>query len=118
MVNLSIYLFQHLQTDQLDTRLKAVRLAGELFALPGSAISEVFLPIFLEFLKRLTDRVVGVRMSVLEHVKTCLLSNPLRPEAPQIICKLISLSFSFSRRIPYPSLLCLLPLFLIFKFFP
>lgn len=82
------YLTGELLTDQLDTRLKAVRLAGELFALPGSAISEVFLPIFLEFLKRLTDRVVGVRMSVLEHVNTCLLSNPLRPEAPQIISAL------------------------------
>lgn len=77
----------HLQTDNLDTRLKAVKLVGDLFALPGLAISEAFQPIFSEFLKRLADRVVGVRMSVLEHVKSCLLSNPSRAEAPQIICK-------------------------------
>lgn len=76
-----------LQTDQLDTRLKAVGLVGDLFALPGSAISDAFQPIFSEYLKRLTDRVVAVRMSVLEHVKSCLLSNPLRAEASQIICK-------------------------------
>lgn len=76
-----------MQTDQLDTRLKAVRLVGDIFSLPGCAISEAFQPVFSEFLKRLTDRVVAVRLSVLEHVKSCLLSDPLRPEAPQINCK-------------------------------
>lgn len=76
-----------MQTDQLDTRLRAVGLVGDLFALPGSTISEAFQPIFSEFLKRLTDRVVSVRMSVLEHVKSCLLSYPSRSEAPEIICK-------------------------------
>ena len=64
-----------------------MRLVGDLFALPGSAFSEPFQPIFLEFLKRLTDRVVEVRMSVLERAKISLLSNPFRSEAPQIICK-------------------------------
>ncbi|XP_022723521.1 sister chromatid cohesion protein PDS5 homolog A isoform X3 [Durio zibethinus] len=82
------YLTGELLTDQLDTRLRAVRLVGDIFALPGSTICEAFQPIFSEFLKRLTDRVVGVRMSVLEHVKSCLLSDSLRPEAPQIISAL------------------------------
>lgn len=89
---LLIFTFHHLQTDQLDIRLKAVRLVGDLFALPGSAISETFEPIFVEFLKRLTDRVVEVRMSVLERAKICFLSNPSRSEASQIICK-VSWSF-------------------------
>lgn len=75
------------QTDKIDIRLKAVELVGELFGLPDSEIYVAFQPIFLEFLKKLTDRVVEVRMSVLEHVKNCLLSNPSRAEAPQIICK-------------------------------
>ncbi|GMJ14118.1 hypothetical protein like AT5G47690 [Hibiscus trionum] len=82
------YLTGELLTDQIDTRLRAVRLVGSLFALPGSIISEAFQPIFSEFLKRLTDRVVDVRMSVLEHVKSCLLSDPSRPEAPRIISAL------------------------------
>ncbi|KAG8649135.1 hypothetical protein MANES_08G068700v8 [Manihot esculenta] len=82
------YLTGELLTDQLDIRLKAVGLVGDLFALPGSAISEAFQPIFSEFLKRLTDRGVEVRMSVLECVKNCLLSNPLRAEASQIISAL------------------------------
>nr|KJB68483.1 hypothetical protein B456_010G248500 [Gossypium raimondii] len=74
--------------DQLDTRLRAVRLVGSLFALPGANICEAFQPIFSEFLKRLTDRVVDVRMSILEHVKICLLSDPSRPEVHQIISAL------------------------------
>ncbi|KAJ4981397.1 hypothetical protein NE237_032234 [Protea cynaroides] len=82
------YLTGELLTDQADTRLKAVRLLGDLFSLPDSIITEAFQPLFAEFLKRLTDRVVEVRMSVIEYVKSCLLSDPLRPEAPQIIAAL------------------------------
>ncbi|KAK4434769.1 DNA mismatch repair protein MSH6 [Sesamum alatum] len=79
------YLTGELLSDQLDIRLKAVGLVGDLFALPGSTISEAFKPVFLEFLKRLTDRVVEVRMSVLEYVKICLLENPFRAEAHHMI---------------------------------
>ncbi|XP_051133719.1 sister chromatid cohesion protein PDS5 homolog A [Andrographis paniculata] len=82
------YLTGELLSDQLEIRLKAVRLVGDLFALPESTISEAFKPVFLEFLKRLTDRVVEVRMSVLEYVKICLLENPVRTEAPEIISAL------------------------------
>ncbi|XP_043688840.1 sister chromatid cohesion protein PDS5 homolog A-B isoform X2 [Telopea speciosissima] len=82
------YLTGELLTDQADTRLKAVRLLGDLFALPGSVITEAFQPLFSEFLKRLTDRVLEVRISVIGHVKSCLLSDPFRPEAPQIIAAL------------------------------
>nr|GEV61445.1 sister chromatid cohesion protein PDS5 homolog B-like isoform X1 [Tanacetum cinerariifolium] len=78
-------LTKELQTDKIDLRLKAVKLVGELFALQGSAISQTFDPIFREFLKRLTDKVVKVRMLVLEHVKLCLLSDPFRAEAPKLI---------------------------------
>ncbi|WOL19426.1 sister chromatid cohesion protein [Canna indica] len=79
------YITGELLTDKLDIRLKAVQLLGDLFSLPELPISEAFHPVFLEFLKRLTDRVVEVRLSVIEHLKNCLISNPCRPEAPQII---------------------------------
>ncbi|XP_050213901.1 sister chromatid cohesion protein PDS5 homolog A isoform X2 [Mercurialis annua] len=82
------YLTGELLTDQLEIRLKAVGLVGDLFALPESPILEAFQPIFSEFLKRLSDRGVEVRMSVLERVKSCLLSNPSRAEASQIISSL------------------------------
>ncbi|XP_019425447.1 PREDICTED: sister chromatid cohesion protein PDS5 homolog A-A-like isoform X1 [Lupinus angustifolius] len=82
------YVTGELLADQLETRLKAVNLVGDLIALPGPSIPELFQPIFSEFLKRLTDGDLQVRMSVLEHVKSCLLSNPFRAEAPQIISAL------------------------------
>ncbi|CAA0818018.1 binding [Striga hermonthica] len=82
------YINGELLSEQVDTRLKAVGLVGELFALPGSTISKAFQPVFTEFLKRLTDRVLEVRMAVLAHVKSCLLVNPFRAEASQIISAL------------------------------
>ncbi|XP_074591324.1 sister chromatid cohesion protein PDS5 homolog A-like isoform X2 [Curcuma longa] len=79
------YVTGELLTDKLDIRLKAVQLLGELFSLPEVPVSEAFQPVFDEFLKRLTDRVVEVRLSVIDHLKNCLITNPERPEAPQII---------------------------------
>lgn len=60
---------------------------------------EHFKTLFAEFLKRLTDRVVEIRISVVEHLKRCLISNPSRPEAPEIISKdppTLSCSCSFN----------------------
>ncbi|KAG0463842.1 hypothetical protein HPP92_019911 [Vanilla planifolia] len=71
--------------DNLDIRQKAVQLLGDLFALLGVSISESFQPLFSEFVKRLTDRVVNVRISVVQYLKNCLVSNTTRPEAPLII---------------------------------
>ncbi|XP_022967040.1 sister chromatid cohesion protein PDS5 homolog A-like isoform X1 [Cucurbita maxima] len=96
---IAAYLIGELLTDQLDTRVKAVGLVGDLFSLPGSSISEVFQPVFSEFLKRLTDRVVEVRMSVLVHVKSCLLSNPLRDEASEIISALSDRLLDFDENV-------------------
>ncbi|CAL9087272.1 unnamed protein product [Musa acuminata var. zebrina] len=79
------YITGELLTDKLDIRLKAVHLLGDLFSLAEVPISEAFHPVFLEFLKRLTDRVVEVRLSVIEHLKNCLISDPSHPEALQII---------------------------------
>ncbi|XP_027339072.1 sister chromatid cohesion protein PDS5 homolog A-A [Abrus precatorius] len=79
---------QFLLADQMETRLEAVNLVGDIIAHLGSSIPEAFLPIFLEFLKRLTDRDFGLHVSVLNHVKSCLLSNPSRAEVPQIISAL------------------------------
>ncbi|XP_062228684.1 sister chromatid cohesion protein PDS5 homolog A-like [Phragmites australis] len=79
------YVTGELLADQVDIRSKAVELLGEIFSLPGAPILESFKSLFAEFLKRLTDRVVEIRVSVIEHLKRCLMSNPSRPEAPEII---------------------------------
>lgn len=93
------YLTGELLTDQLDTRLKAVGLVGDLFALPGSANNEQFHSVFSEFLKRLTDRIVAVRMSVLEHVKSCLLTDPSRADTPQILTALCDRLLDFDENV-------------------
>ncbi|XP_027920522.1 sister chromatid cohesion protein PDS5 homolog A-like isoform X2 [Vigna unguiculata] len=93
------YVTGELLSDQLETRLKAMNLVGDIISLPGSSISEAFQPIFSEFLKRLTDRVVDVRMSVLEHVKKCLLLNPFRAEAPLIISALCERLLDFDENV-------------------
>ncbi|WCJ28194.1 hypothetical protein M5689_009901 [Euphorbia peplus] len=93
------YLTGELLTDELNIRLKAVGLVGDLFALPGSVVAESFQPIFSEFLKRLSDRGVEVRMSVLERVKSCLLSDPARSEASEIISALCDRLLDFDENV-------------------
>ncbi|XP_061344321.1 sister chromatid cohesion protein PDS5 homolog A [Gastrolobium bilobum] len=93
------YVTGELLTDQLETRLKAVNLVGDIIALPGTSIAEEFQPIFSEFLNRLTDIDFGVRMSVLEHVKSSLLSNPFRAEAPQIFSALCDQLLDFDENV-------------------
>ncbi|KAM7263653.1 hypothetical protein ACFE04_001336 [Oxalis oulophora] len=82
------YIKAELLTDRLETRVKAVKLVGDIFTLPDSSVSKAFKPIFAEFLKRLSDSVVEIQIHVLEQVKSCLLSNPSRAEAPQILSAL------------------------------
>ncbi|CAH1416312.1 unnamed protein product [Lactuca virosa] len=76
---------RELLTDKIDLHLKAVKLVGDLFSIKGSSIPQTFHPIFLEFLKKFNDKVVEVRMSVVEYAKLCWLSDPLRTEATQLL---------------------------------
>ncbi|KAF7094903.1 hypothetical protein CFC21_097177 [Triticum aestivum] len=79
------YITGELLADEVEMRSKSVELLGELFSLPGVPVLESFKSLFIEFLKRLTDRVVEIRLSVIEHLKKCLISNHSRPEAPEVI---------------------------------
>ncbi|CAL5052455.1 unnamed protein product [Urochloa decumbens] len=79
------YITGELLADEVDVRSKSVELLGKIFSLPGAPIVEHFKTLFAEFLKRLTDRVVEIRICMVEHLKRCLISNPSRPEAPEII---------------------------------
>ncbi|CAN6479783.1 unnamed protein product [Victoria cruziana] len=81
-------MIEELSVDQLDIRLKSVNLLGRMFSLPESNISEVFRPLFSEFLKKLRDSAAKVRISTVELVKACLCCNLSRPEAAEIICAL------------------------------
>ncbi|CAK8564487.1 unnamed protein product [Lathyrus sativus] len=93
------YVTGELLTNQLETRLKAMNLVGDMISIPGTSIPEAFQPMFSEFLKRLSDRVVEVRMSALEHVKNCLLLNPFRAEASQILSALCERLMDFDENV-------------------
>ncbi|KAL4585339.1 hypothetical protein LXL04_009957 [Taraxacum kok-saghyz] len=82
------YLKRELLADRIDIRSKAVKFVGDLFSIKGSTIPQTFHPLFLEFLNKFTDKVVEIRMSVIEHAKICLLSDPSRTEAQQLIAAL------------------------------
>lgn len=78
-------LTQELLTDQVDVRLKAVNLLGRLFALPGQHVAHEYHQLFSEFLKRLSDKTVEVRLAAVECAKECFLANPFGTEASEIL---------------------------------
>lgn len=77
------------QNDQVNVRLKAVRLLGRLFALPGQHVAKEYRQLFLEFLKRFTDKVADVRLTMIDCAKDCLRANPSGNEAAEILGEVI-----------------------------
>ncbi|CAN6221585.1 unnamed protein product [Urochloa humidicola] len=74
-----------LLADEVGIRFKAVELIGELFALPRGPFSEYLKPLFTEFLNRLADIEVTIRVSVIKVLKRCLILNHSHLEASEII---------------------------------
>lgn len=68
----------------MNVRLKAVQLLGQLFALPGRQFAQEYPPLFSEFLKRFSDKVVEVRLAVVNSAKGYLEANPTGEQATLI----------------------------------
>lgn len=73
-----------MQTDELDVRVKAVKLLGRMFA-SQQGVPDVFEQLFVEYVKRFTDKAVEVRLAMVECAKQCLLANPSGPRARQFL---------------------------------
>lgn len=84
-----IFLSCCLQTDQVDVRLEAVRLVSKLLALSKLRLNEECHLVFLEFLKRFSDKSAEVRSVAIECAKACYIANPTGNEAQEIICETI-----------------------------
>ncbi|CAJ1971874.1 unnamed protein product [Sphenostylis stenocarpa] len=67
-------LIKELSADEVDVRIKAVNLAGKLFALEHR-VAQKYHDLFVEFLKRFSDKSVDVRISALQCAKTFYLAN-------------------------------------------
>ncbi|KAK2659490.1 hypothetical protein Ddye_006023 [Dipteronia dyeriana] len=92
-------LIQELLVDQVDVRIKAVNLIGNLFALPENHIVEKYHDLFIEFLKRFSDKSAEVRMSVLQCAKAFYLANPIGKESHEVLTALESRLLDFDDRV-------------------
>uniref|UniRef100_A0A2P2M3Q4 Uncharacterized protein MANES_18G076700 n=1 Tax=Rhizophora mucronata TaxID=61149 RepID=A0A2P2M3Q4_RHIMU len=83
-------LTQELLTDQVDVRIKAVKLIGKLLALPESHVAQNYRNLFIEFKNRFSDKSVEVRVSVICCAKACFISNPCGKESLELLGKSFS----------------------------
>ncbi|KAL4183551.1 hypothetical protein AMTRI_Chr11g98840 [Amborella trichopoda] len=81
-------LIQELLTEHVDVRIKAVRLLGRIFALPGHHAAHEYHQLFVEFLKRFSDKSAEVRLIAVECAKGCFMANPSGPETLEIVAAL------------------------------
>ncbi|KAL5722287.1 hypothetical protein ACHQM5_005825 [Ranunculus cassubicifolius] len=81
-------LSHELLTDQVDVRIKAVNLLGKLFALPGQHVVHQYRQLFIEFLKRFSDKSAEVRISALQCDKACYPAIPSGTETLKILASL------------------------------
>lgn len=74
-----------LQKDKVNVRLKAVAVLGRLFALPGRQFAQEYPGVFSEFLKRFSDKVVEVRVAVVNCARAFMEANPTGEQASEIL---------------------------------
>ncbi|KAE8649626.1 sister chromatid cohesion protein PDS5 homolog A isoform X1 [Cucumis sativus] len=74
-----------LLTDQVDVRIKAVKIIGRLLSLPGNCVAQKYRGLFTEFLKRFADKSAEVRIHAIQCAKDCYLVNPNCSESMEIL---------------------------------
>ncbi|XP_035540575.1 uncharacterized protein LOC108988322 isoform X3 [Juglans regia] len=92
-------LTHELLTDQVDVRIKAVNLIGKLFGLPEQHVAKHYRDLFLEFLKRFSDKSVEVRVSALQCVKAFYLANPSGTALHEVLTALEDRLLDFDDRV-------------------
>lgn len=84
-----------LQTDQVDVRIKALNLAGRIFAQPKHCFGGIYQDLFAEFLRRFSDKSAEVRIAALKCGKQCYLANPSGNKASGVLSNIYKAAFSF-----------------------
>ncbi|KAI3984094.1 hypothetical protein MKX01_035221 [Papaver californicum] len=72
-------LTEELLAEQVDVRIKAVKLLGKLFVVSKGDIAGDYTQLFSEFFRRFSDKSVEVRVTALQCATACYLSNPAKP---------------------------------------
>lgn len=83
------------QTDQVDVRIKAVHLIGKLLTHSRLQVALEYRPLFIEFLKRFSDKSSEVRSSAVDCAKACYLVKSSGAEAFEILSEPRYISFNF-----------------------
>ncbi|XP_010692404.2 sister chromatid cohesion protein PDS5 homolog B isoform X2 [Beta vulgaris subsp. vulgaris] len=81
-------LAQELVTDQVDVRIKSVNLIGKLLTVVEDYEIHEHHFLFVELLKRFSDKSAEVRISVIRAVKACYMANPSAIESHEILSSL------------------------------
>ncbi|GBG74693.1 hypothetical protein CBR_g19098 [Chara braunii] len=84
-------LAQELEVNQVDKRLKTIRLLARLFSIPGKNTANEYQQLFTDFLKRMNDKDLEVRLEMAKLAKSvlpCLPSNSA--ESKELLEELIS----------------------------
>ncbi|KAJ0231686.1 ARM repeat superfamily protein [Hirschfeldia incana] len=98
-------LTQELLTDQVDVRIKALNLAGRIFAQPNHYSGEIYRDLFVEFLRRFSDKSPEVRMAALKCGKQCYLANPSGNKASGVLTAIQERLLDFDDRVRTQALL-------------
>ncbi|KAK1263732.1 hypothetical protein QJS04_geneDACA022342 [Acorus gramineus] len=82
-------LTMELLTDQVDVRIKAIKLLARLFAASGLHLAHrEYHQLFVEFLNRFSDKSAEVRACAVECAKACYVANPWGTEAQSVLAAL------------------------------
>ncbi|KAJ6405305.1 hypothetical protein OIU84_013299 [Salix udensis] len=92
-------LTQELLTDQVDVRIKAVKLIGKLLALPEHHVVQKYHNLFVEFKNRFSDKSAEVRLSALQCAKACYIANPSGNVSREILTALEGRLLDFDDRV-------------------
>ncbi|KAJ6685415.1 PRECOCIOUS DISSOCIATION OF SISTERS 5 ISOFORM A [Salix purpurea] len=92
-------LTQELLTDQVDVRIKAVKLIGKLLALPEHHVVQKYHNLFVEFKNRFSDKSAEVRLSALQCAKACYIANPSGNVSHEILTALEGRLLDFDDRV-------------------
>lgn len=76
------------QTDQVDVRLDAVHLIGKLLAISKLTVGQEYRLVFVEFLKRFSDKSPEVRLAAVEYAKACYMANSSSNETHDILSEI------------------------------
>jgi sister-chromatid-cohesion protein PDS5 len=86
------------QSNQVPIRLKATILLGRMFSVPGRQVPPEYQQLFSEFLKRLNDEDVDVRVAAVNCAKVYLeTTKSSTVETSEILGEAVNMALSFSQ---------------------